>query len=93
MATKTVVVTFTTRPQVFPLGTADTTYRIELIQNGAVLSFVETTGGQGASFPLVPEGLGYVARVTKNGVVAEKAFDIPVTEAVLQVPDIVTVAF
>jgi hypothetical protein len=93
MATKTVVVEFTTRAQVFPVGTVDTPYHIELLQNGAVVSSVDTTGGQGASFPLVPEGPGYVARVTKNGVSVEKAFDIPVTEATLQVPDVITVTF
>jgi len=93
MATKTVVVEFTTRAQVFPVGTVDTPYHIELLQNGAVLSSIDTTGGQGASFPLVPEGSGYLARVTKNGVSVEKAFDIPVTEATLQVPDVITVTF
>jgi hypothetical protein len=93
MANRIVVVEFTTRAQVFPLGTVDTPYRIELLQNSNVLSFVETTGGQGASFPEVPEGPGYVARVTKNGVTVEQAFDIPVTDAVLQVPDVITVTF
>ncbi|HRV18511.1 MAG TPA: hypothetical protein P5317_10950 [Myxococcota bacterium] len=93
MATKTVVVEFTTRAQVFPVGTVDTPYHIELLQNGAVVSSIDTTGGQGASFPLVPEGFGYLARVTKNGVSVEKAFDIPVTEATLQVPDVITVTF
>lgn len=93
MATKTVIVEFTTRAQVFPVGTVDTPYHIELLQNGAVISSIDTTGGQGASFPLVPEGPGYLARVTKNGVSVEKAFDIPVTEAILQVPDVITVTF
>lgn len=93
MATKTVVVEFTVKGQVFPVGTVDTPYHIELLLNGNVISSVDTTGGQGASFPLVPEGSGYVARVTKNGVSVEKAFDIPVTEAMLLVPDVITVTF
>jgi hypothetical protein len=93
MATKTVIVEFTTKAQVFPIGTVDTPYRIELLKDGFVLSFIETVGGGGASFPLVPEGPGYIARVTKNGVMVERAFDIPITESVLQVPDVITITF
>lgn len=93
MATRTVIVEFTTRDQVFPLGTVDTPYRIELLLNNTVVSFVDTTGGQGASFPLVQEGPGYIARVTKNGVSVERAFDIPFTEGILRVPDVITVTF
>ncbi len=93
MATKTVTVEFSTKTQSFPLGTVDTKYRIELLQNDVVISFVETENGQGATFPLVPEGLGYKARVTKNGVSVEKEFDIPFTETNLLVPDVITVTF
>jgi hypothetical protein len=93
MATKTVVVEFTTKGQVFPVGTLDTTYLIELLLNNSVISFIETVGGQGASFPLVPEGPGYHVRVTKNGVTVEQFFDIPITETTLLVPDVITVVF
>lgn len=93
MANRTVVVTFTTRAQVFPVGTVETPNLIELLKDAAVISFVETVSGQGASFPEVPEGTGYLVRVTKNGVVVEQAFDIPVTDVAFQVPDVLTITF
>lgn len=93
MANKTVVVTFTTRAQAFPVDTVEQPNHIELLKNGAVISFVDTAAGQGASFPEVPEGTGYLVRITKNGVVVEQAFDIPVSEAVFQVPDVITITF
>jgi hypothetical protein len=88
---KTVDMLVTTVAKDFPLGTTEGKFLFELIDAaGTVISFVETDS-IGATFPLVPEANGYVARVTKNGVVATTAFDIPATSATFQVPGTVAV--
>jgi hypothetical protein len=93
MANKTVLMEITTRQQSFPLGTPEEPFLFELFdKNDFRMSFVETTS-PGASFPEVPEAINYTARVTKNGVMLEQKFDIPLTEAVFGVPDTFTVTF
>jgi hypothetical protein len=89
--TKTVLVQVQTVAHDFPLGTVEEKFVFDLLDStGKVISTV-TTDAPGATFPLVPEAVGYVARVTKNGIVATKAFDIPQTSATFQVPDTVVV--
>jgi hypothetical protein len=91
MATKTVVIEVTTKPQEFPVGTVDGLFKFELVDvNGFVLSSVDTAS-PGASFPLVPDGATYTARVSKNGLTIEKSFTIDATSATLQVPDVITI--
>lgn len=92
MTTKTVFVTLTTKPQVFPLGTVEGQFHFQIarVSDGAVLSFVDTTS-TGASFPGVPEG-DYVASVSKNGVTASANFSIVATDVTFQVPDVVSVS-
>lgn len=91
MGTKTVVVEVATRPQEFPVGTVDGQFKFELLNtSGFVLSFVDTDA-PGASFPLVPDGASYVARVSKNGVTLTQEFTIEATSATLQVPDVITI--
>lgn len=91
MGTKTVVVEVSTRPQEFPVGTVDGQFKFELLNSaGFVISFVDTDA-PGASFPLVPDGATYTARVTKNGVVITQEFTLEATSATLQVPDVITI--
>ena len=92
MATKTVVVEITTKPVEFPLGTEDSLFKFELLENGNVISFVETSAW-GATFPEVPEGKDYVARVSKRDVVLTHLFTIPLSTATLLMPDVITVTF
>lgn len=91
MGTRTVIVEVATRPQEFPVGTVDGQFRFELLSStGDVMSFVDTDA-PGASFPLVPDGASYTARVSKNGVTITQDFTIEATSATLQVPDVITI--
>lgn len=91
MTTKTVLVTISTKPQVFPLGTVEGLYHFQIARasDGFVLSFVDTNA-PGASFPLVPDG-DYIALVSKQGVTATANFSIAKSEETIQVPDVVLV--
>lgn len=92
MGFKTVVIECTVRDIQLPAGTVDSLFRFEILEvgTGSVISFVETAN-PGGSFPLIPEGFSYIARITKNGVSVEQQFDLPVTT--FSVPDVITITF
>ncbi len=89
--TKTVIMEVVTVDQEFPLGTAEGEYLYELVDSrDVVISFV-TSAETTATFTEVAEGASYTARVTKNGVVATQAFDIPASTEKFPVPSSVTI--
>lgn len=92
MATKTVLVTITTKPQSFPLGTVEGKFKFELLRasDNFQLSFVDTDA-TGASFPGVPAG-DYIAKVSKNGVVVSLPFNVAKTDETFQIPDVLSIS-
>lgn len=77
----------------FPVGTVDTGFTFEILNTeGVVLSKI-TTNALGATFPNVPDGASYIAKVTANGVSAQKTFSIPASAVTLQVPSDIKVTF
>ena len=93
MGFKTVVVEIETEVREFPLGTEVGLFRFELWDlNNHLMSFLEVDN-TGASFPDVPDGATYIAKVSRQGVEVSQQFDVPAESLNIAVPVVVTVTF
>lgn len=77
----------------FPLTEEAGLFLFELLdETGFVVSQTENPTAE-AIFPLVPEGVTWTVRCTRNGVSAEAVFTVPRTVNEIAVPVTVTVSF